>query len=130
MSIHDHVLSDCRLICNYIDLFIQYSIDMSYLPQNHLPPQNNQINQDSHSYLGLWTLRNRYTCISANEGINLIHLLHELQCKQWLDEITRKPKLCTYVTFKNTYEVQPYSLSFMNRKHRSYLAQYRCGIYH
>ncbi len=55
-------------------------------------------------------------------------LLHELQCKQWLDEITRKPKLSTYVTFKNSYEVEPYSLSFMNRKHRSYLAQYRCEI--
>ncbi len=29
---------------------------------------------------------------------------------------------------KNSYEVEPYALSFMNRKHRSYLAQYRCGI--
>ncbi len=55
-------------------------------------------------------------------------LLHELQCKQWLDEITRKSKLRTYVTFKNSYEVEPYELSFMNRKHRSYLAQYHCGI--
>ncbi len=55
-------------------------------------------------------------------------LLHELQCKQWLDEITRKPQLRTYVTFKNSYEVDPYALSFMNRKDRSYLAQYRCGI--
>ncbi len=55
-------------------------------------------------------------------------LLHELQCKQWLDQITRKPKLRTYVTFKNSYEVEPYAFSFMNRKHRSYLAQYRCGI--
>ncbi len=49
-------------------------------------------------------------------------LLHELQCKQWLDEITRKPKLHTYVTFKNSYELEPYALSFMDRKHRSYLA--------
>ncbi len=55
-------------------------------------------------------------------------LLRELQCKQWLDEITKKPKLRTYVTVKNSYEVEPYALSFMNRKHRSYLAQYRCGI--
>ncbi len=55
-------------------------------------------------------------------------LLHELQCKQWLDEITRKPKLPTYATFKNSYEVEPYALSFMNRTHRSYLAQYYCGI--
>ncbi len=56
-------------------------------------------------------------------------LLHELQCKQWLDEITRKQtKLRTSVTFKNSYEVEPYALSFMNRKNRSYLAQYHCGI--
>ncbi len=47
-------------------------------------------------------------------------LLHKLQCKQWLGEITRKPKSRTYVTFKNSYEVEPYALSFMNRKHRSY----------
>ncbi len=42
--------------------------------------------------------------------------------------IARKPKLCAYVTFKDTYEVKPFALSFMKRKHRSYLAQYRCGI--
>ncbi len=41
-------------------------------------------------------------------------LLHELQWKQWSDKITRKPKLRTYVTFKNSYEVEPYALSFMN----------------
>ncbi len=39
-----------------------------------------------------------------------------------------KPKFHTYVTFKDTYEVETYALSFMNRKHRSYLAQYQCGI--
>ncbi len=55
-------------------------------------------------------------------------LLPELQCKQWLDEITRKPKLHTYITFKNSYGVEPYALLFMNRKHRSYLAQYHCRI--
>ncbi len=42
--------------------------------------------------------------------------------------IGRKPKLHIYVTFKDTYEVESYALSFMNRKHRSYLAQYQCGI--
>ncbi len=40
----------------------------------------------------------------------VLTLLHELQCKQWLDEITRKPKLRTYVTFKNYYEVESYAL--------------------
>ncbi len=52
----------------------------------------------------------------------------ELQCKQWLDEITRKPKLRTYITLKNSYEVEPYALSFMNKKHRSYLARYCCRM--
>ncbi len=37
-------------------------------------------------------------------------------------------RLYTYVTFKDTYEVELYVLSFMNRKHRSYLTNYRCGI--
>ena len=55
-------------------------------------------------------------------------LLYELQCKQWSDKIFVKRKLQTYVTFKNMYEVEPYVISFINRKHRSYLAQYRCGI--
>ncbi len=32
------------------------------------------------------------------------------------------------VNFKNSYEVEPYALSFTNRKQRSYLAQYCCGI--
>ncbi len=55
-------------------------------------------------------------------------LLYELQCKQWLDEITRKPQLCAHITFKNSYELEPYALSFINRKHRSCLSQYHCGI--
>ncbi len=39
--------------------------------------------------------------------------------------------LVTYVvaiTFKYSYEVEPYAHSFINRKHRSYLAQHRCRI--
>ncbi len=51
-------------------------------------------------------------------------LFHEIQYNQWSVNIARKLKLRTYVTFKDTYEVKPYALSFMNRKHRSYLAQY------
>ncbi len=42
--------------------------------------------------------------------------IYHLQCKQWLDEITRKPKLRTYITFKTSYELEPYALSFMNRR--------------
>ncbi len=44
-------------------------------------------------------------------------LLHELQCKQWLDGITRKTKLCTYVIFKNSYEVEHYHLLIEDTDH-------------
>ncbi len=37
-------------------------------------------------------------------------------------------KLRIYVKFKKYFEVEPYILSFMNRKRRSYLAQFRSGI--
>ncbi len=53
-------------------------------------------------------------------------LLHEILRKQLLDKITRKTKLHTYVTFKNSYEVESYVMIFMNSKHRSYLAQNPC----
>ncbi len=55
---------------------------------------------------------------------NCLALFHEVQCNQWSVNIARKPKLRTYITFKDTYEVELYALSFMNRKHRSYLVQY------
>ncbi len=41
-------------------------------------------------------------------------LFHEIQCNQWSVNIAKKTKLHTYVTFKDTYEVEPYALSFMN----------------
>ncbi len=66
--------------------------------------------------------------MNSLNGLFSIFIVHELQCKQWLDEITRKPKLHTHITFKKAYEVEPYALSFMNGKHKSYLAQYRCEI--
>ena len=52
----------------------------------------------------------------------------QVQCNDWKDELSKKPKLRTYITFKQTLETEPYIKSFMNRKHRSYLSQYRCGI--
>ena len=53
---------------------------------------------------------------------------HEMQCKTWEESVRQKPKLRTYITYKKAFIVEPYVLSFMNRKKRSYLAQYRCGI--
>ncbi len=43
-------------------------------------------------------------------------LLHEQICKNWEENILKMPKLRTYVMFKKCFEVEPYILSFMNRK--------------
>ncbi len=43
-------------------------------------------------------------------------LLHEKTCKNWEENIFIMPKLRTYVMFKKRFEVEPYILSFMNRK--------------
>ena len=55
-------------------------------------------------------------------------LLHERFCERWKNEVHSKPKLRTYKLFKDVYSVEPYVLTFMNRKQRSFLAQLRCGI--
>ena len=52
----------------------------------------------------------------------------ELQCNEWKSVVESKPKLRTYKTFKHQFETEPYVISFMNRKCRSFLAQYRSGI--
>ena len=38
------------------------------------------------------------------------------------------PKLRTYITFKNVYQPEPFVLSLMSKKQRSFLAQFRFGI--
>ncbi len=55
-------------------------------------------------------------------------LLHEKTCKNWEENIFKMPKVRIYVKFKQRFEVEPYILSFMNRKTRSYLVQFRSGI--
>ncbi len=42
--------------------------------------------------------------------------------------LTPQPTLLDIITFKNSYKVETYTLSFINRKHRSYLDQYHCRI--
>ncbi len=55
-------------------------------------------------------------------------LLYENSCNNWEENIFKIPKLRIYVKFKKRFEVEPYILSFMNHKIRSYLAQFRSGI--
>ena len=47
---------------------------------------------------------------------------------KWYQECQQKPKLRTYITFKNNFETAQYILMYMNRQQRSLLAQLRCGI--
>ncbi len=53
---------------------------------------------------------------------------HQIMSDTWKIEALKKPKLRTYLTFKENNETEPYVQKFMSRKHRSYLAQFRCGI--
>ena len=46
---------------------------------------------------------------------------------EWQNNIPLSPKLCTYVTFKNEYEAEPYVKKFLTRKQRSVIAQLRSG---
>ena len=45
-----------------------------------------------------------------------------------LEDCSSKPKLRTYVTFKDTFKIESYVKMFLNRQERSLLAQLRFGI--
>ena len=47
---------------------------------------------------------------------------------KWQQEISTKPKLRTYVTFKSSYECEAYVLENLDKLKRSYIAQLRTGI--
>lgn len=53
--------------------------------------------------------------------------LFELCNTEWKVEVNDKPKLRTYVTFKNNIGVEEYVTSNISRKNRSMMAQLRCG---
>ena len=46
----------------------------------------------------------------------------------WSKSICQKPKLRTYVLYKNVFEPEPYVAHYMSRHYRSILAQFRLGI--
>ena len=48
--------------------------------------------------------------------------------KVWLNNCLQKPKLRTYVTFKDTFKTESYLFHFLSRQHRSFIAQLRLGI--
>ena len=54
--------------------------------------------------------------------------LMDMEREQWQNNLLTKPKLRTYITFKNSYEQENYLRINLSRAERSYLAQFRCGI--
>ena len=63
--------------------------------------------------------------------ININEYKNRLQINaktQWLDELRSKPKLRTYMTFKDDIYTENYVKSFMPRRPRSLLAQLHLGV--
>jgi hypothetical protein len=58
----------------------------------------------------------------------MLEYVRQLAISKWKEEILAKPKLRTYTNFKSEYTTEPYLEMNINRAHRSYLAQFRCGI--
>ena len=56
------------------------------------------------------------------------HRLRHEQSLLWFDNVRRKPKLRTYILFKNDYRAEPYVTMFLPRRQRSLLAQFRAGV--
>ena len=48
--------------------------------------------------------------------------------REWQREILGKPKLRTYITFKNLFKEKEYLSKIMSRKARSLISQIRLGI--
>jgi hypothetical protein len=54
--------------------------------------------------------------------------LNEINLSRWKDEIQNKPKLRTYILFKDDLETAMYVKYCENRRRRSLIAQFRSGI--
>jgi hypothetical protein len=73
-------------------------------------------------------LENVYTnCIKCDMDI-FSQKLNEIIQSKWSNEICNKPKLRTYIKYKETICVEPYIVNFSNRLSRSLVAQFRFGI--
>ena len=70
-------------------------------------------------------------CFDLNGTIDLTYArntLHNLECVDWKHDVTKVPKLRTYILYKTEYSTEPYVAKINNRGHKSALAQFRCGI--
>ena len=74
---------------------------------------------------------NMLSSFNQKKLININEYKNRLQINaktQWLDELHSKPKLRTYMTFKDNINTENYVKSFMSRRRRSLLAQLRLGV--
>ena len=60
--------------------------------------------------------------------VNMKRLLLNAFMEKWRLDCTKVNKLKTYIKYKEEFNVEPYLIISMNRKCRSYVAQFRCGI--
>jgi len=54
--------------------------------------------------------------------------IKDFMLKDWKENVVKKPKLRTYVTFKDNVDVEPYVKYCNLRQNRSIMAQIRCGV--
>ena len=62
---------------------------------------------------------------------NITHAMEKIDDiihSSWSEEVFSKPKLRTYIKYKTSIGVESYVSNFYNRKSRSLMAQFRCGI--
>ena len=72
--------------------------------------------------------RERYL-INESVPLNLSWgILFQQFTDSWKSDTDEKPKLRTYIKFKNQYETEPYVTALMPSYQRSVLARLRCGI--
>lgn len=108
------------------------NLDMSRLPRQVLDYDRKCTGQtwssNLKSALSSINQNNAYVTMSPISTQLAWSCFHENYCNEWNIEIQNKPKLRTYIKFKECYKVEDYVISFINRYQRSYLAQLRVGI--
>ena len=81
--------------------------------------------KDIMNKLGLTRNFDQLQCCDVNRC--KAHLL-DIYSSDWSRKTQSVPKWRTYVTFKDSYNVEKYVLLNLSRTERSLLAQFRCGI--
>ena len=54
--------------------------------------------------------------------------LYDLNCINWKNTVMNSPKLRTYRCYKEVSYIEPYTPVLANRKLRSIIARFRCGV--